>query len=380
MAVRYGYDNTGALATVTKDGVTWTNTYDSDGMRTKRTNGTNTYSYIYNGGSLSQMTVDGTVMNFAYDASGTPMAVTYGGATYYYATNIQGDVVAILNASGTAVVTYTYDAWGNILTATGTLASTLGTHNPLRYRGYVYDPETGLYYLQSRYYNPQMGRFICADSLVSTGQGLLGNNMFAYCGNNPVARIDASGYLYTDTFAVNMEDIGRKYIINQHDESVGTKRFGLFTVSHGGCGIVASYNALISLGNGKDFNDVLSYYNSNISETIGWGATGLIPFHIVNYFEELGYAVITTDDLDFINILSARADACILYYEFYATYDLGLFSIDAYGAHFVEYSKNQKGYMARNTSENGGNYMFNSPSHYGLAGDRYTVQGIFIYK
>ena len=135
MAVRYGYDNTGALATVTKDGVTWTNTYDADGMRLKRTNGTNTYSYIYNGGSLSQMTVDGTVMNFAYDASGTPMAVTYGGATYYYATNIQGDVIAILNASGTAVVTYTYDAWGNILTTTGTLASTLGQLNPLRYRG-----------------------------------------------------------------------------------------------------------------------------------------------------------------------------------------------------------------------------------------------------
>ena len=195
MAVRYGYDNTGALATVTKDGVTRTITYDADGMRMNRTNGTNTYSYIYNGGSLSQMTVDGTVMNFAYDASGTPMALTYGGATYYYATNIQGDVVAILNASGTAVVTYTYDAWGNILTTTGTLASTLGVHNPLRYRGYVYDPETGLYYLQSRYYDPQMGRFISPDALVSTGQGILGNNMFAYCLNNPVNMYDASGNL-----------------------------------------------------------------------------------------------------------------------------------------------------------------------------------------
>ena len=139
------------------------------------------------------MKIGSTVLNFAYDASGTPMAVTYGGATYYYATNIKGDVVAILNASGTAVVTYTYDAWGNILTTTGTLASTLGTHNPLRYRGYVYDPETGLYYLQSRYYNPTLGRFICADSLVSTGQGVLGNNMFAYCLNNPVTFEDDSG-------------------------------------------------------------------------------------------------------------------------------------------------------------------------------------------
>ena len=191
----YTWRNGRELATVTKGGVTWTNTYNADGIRTKRTNGTNTYSYIYNGGRLSQMTVDGTVMNFAYDASGTPMAVTYGGATYYYATNIQGDVVAILNASGTAVVTYTYDAWGNILTTTGTLASTLGTHNPLRYRGYVYDQETGLYYLQSRYYNPEMGRFLSADSLVSTGQGILGNNMFAYCLNNPVCHADPSGHM-----------------------------------------------------------------------------------------------------------------------------------------------------------------------------------------
>ena len=206
----YTWRNGRELATVTKGGVTWTNTYNADGLRLKRTNGTNTYSYIYNGGSLSQMTVDGTVMNFAYDASGTPMAVTYGGATYYYATNLQGDVVAILNASGTAVVTYTYDAWGNILTTTGTLASTLGTHNPLRYRGYVYDHETGLYYLQSRYYNPEMGRFICADSLVSTGQGVLGNNMFAYCLNNPVNLVDSSGTISEpakkkNTYAIQMD-------------------------------------------------------------------------------------------------------------------------------------------------------------------------------
>ena len=141
------------------------------------------------------------------------MAVTYGGATYYYATNIQGDVVAILNASGTAVVTYTYDAWGNILTTTGTLSSTLGTHNPLRYRGYVYDQETGLYYLQSRYYNPEMGRFICADSLVSTGQGILGNNMFAYCLNNPVNYSDPFGNVGSSNhFYVTIES-GKKLLV-----------------------------------------------------------------------------------------------------------------------------------------------------------------------
>jgi RHS repeat-associated protein len=95
---------------------------------------------------------------------------------------------------GDPVVSYTYDAWGNILSTTGSLATTLGTWNPLRYRGYVYDPETGLYYLQSRYYNPTWGRFLNADVFISTGQGILGNNMFAYCGNNPVKNVDHLGY------------------------------------------------------------------------------------------------------------------------------------------------------------------------------------------
>jgi len=90
-------------------------------------------------------------------------------------------------------VEYTYDAWGKILTITGSMASTLGVLNPLRYRGYIYDTELGLYYLQSRYYNPAIGRFLNADSYASTGQGILGNNMFAYCNNSPVVFYDNAG-------------------------------------------------------------------------------------------------------------------------------------------------------------------------------------------
>ena len=181
------------MATITKDGATWTNTYNQDGMRIRRTNGTVTYGYVYNGSQLSQMTVGSNTLNFSYDANGIPMSVSYNGTTYYYATNLQGDVTAILNASGSPVVSYTYDAWGKPLTVTGSLATTLGTHNPLRYRGYVYDTETELYYLQSRYYNPNTGRFLNADAFTSTGQGFTGNNMFVYCGNNPVVREDSEG-------------------------------------------------------------------------------------------------------------------------------------------------------------------------------------------
>ena len=162
-----------------------------------------TYVYTYNGGQLTQMIADDDTLIFAYDGAGKPMAVTWNGTTYLYLTNIQGDVIAILDTEGNIVVQYTYDAWGNILTTTGTLAESLGVINPLTYRGYVYDQETGLYYLQSRYYNPTIGRFINADALVSTGQGLLGNNMFAYCGNNPTNCFDSSGTICCTLFGDN---------------------------------------------------------------------------------------------------------------------------------------------------------------------------------
>jgi RHS repeat-associated protein len=103
-------------------------------------------------------------------------------------------VTGIFDEDGNPVVTYNWDnAWGYNPIPEGVMASTLGTLNPLRYRSYVYDEETELYYLQSRYYNPEICRFINADNYPTTGQGLTGNNMFAYCGNNPVIRTDAQG-------------------------------------------------------------------------------------------------------------------------------------------------------------------------------------------
>jgi len=142
------------------------------------------------------MTPNGIGLHFYYDATDRPFSVIYGGATYYYVTNLQGDVVAILDSTGAAVVEYTYDAWGRPLSKVDNTSFDLGDLNPLRYRGYVYDHETGLYYLQSRYYNPEWGRFISADNiLLSPGGDVLGNNLFAYCLNNPVMGYDPSGCL-----------------------------------------------------------------------------------------------------------------------------------------------------------------------------------------
>ena len=113
--------------------------------------------------------------------------------------NPQGDVIGLFNDNLDVVVEYAYDSWGNVLSITGSHASTLGQDNPFRYRGYYYDSETGMYYLNSRYYHPEIGRFINADGYVQTGQGLLDKNMFAYCGNNPILFRDPSGCCYEIT-------------------------------------------------------------------------------------------------------------------------------------------------------------------------------------
>ena len=121
---------------------------------------------------------------------------------YLFAKNLQGDVVAmyfITTEPPKLIATYEYDEWGKVTAvrdATGAILTSpahLANRNPFRYRGYHYDTETGFYYLQSRYYDPAISRFINADSYGSTGQGFLGTNMFAYCQNNPLTYSDPTG-------------------------------------------------------------------------------------------------------------------------------------------------------------------------------------------
>ena len=157
-----------------------------------------THEYLTLNGKVARETIRTNntltaVLDFIYDESGKPFALKYStdGATfdtYYYVLNLQGDVVKLIQANGHIVAQYTYDAWGNV-SSSGRLAEI----NPLRYRGYYYDSETGFYYLQSRYYDPANRRFINADSYQSTGQGFIGTNMFAYCNNSPILFVDHDG-------------------------------------------------------------------------------------------------------------------------------------------------------------------------------------------
>ncbi|MBR5323078.1 MAG: hypothetical protein IKU48_05995 [Clostridia bacterium] len=185
------------LTGVTKGSNTISYTYDSNGLRTSKTvNGTTT-EYYWLDGTLYAEKTGNRYIYFHYDDNGIAYGFTVvNGSTstdYYYIHNLQGDVIGIVDNDGTKVVEYTYNEWGKILTITGSLATTIGTLNPFRYRGYYYDAETGFYYVSSRYYDPEIGRWINADGFVSTGQGLLSNNMYSYCLNNPINYGDVLG-------------------------------------------------------------------------------------------------------------------------------------------------------------------------------------------
>ena len=175
------------LASMVKNGTNAQFTYDHNGMRIRKIVNGVTTNYTLNGKNVVHMTQGSHDLHFFYDAQGKPGMVTYNDVDYFYVYNLQGDVVALIDANGTQVVEYGYDAWGYPISKTGSLAATIGTLNPFRYRGYVYDEETGLYYLQNRYYSPNWKRFINVD------QSLNEKNLFVYCLGSPIIRRDIDG-------------------------------------------------------------------------------------------------------------------------------------------------------------------------------------------
>ena len=210
------------LASVTTGGVQYNYNYNGDGIRTSKVIGSKVITYRLAGDKIVEMTqVEGNTpysYTFLYDENGNPYSVTktdtvHGwGSTYYYVLDLQGDVIKILDTNNNAVVNYTYDAWGKIVSIrdqNGNLITNqynIGRTNPFRYRGYVYDEETGFYYCQSRYYDPSVRRWINLDGFVSTGTGFIGYNMYAYCNNNPVGYYDPTGKVITEWDKVHLSE------------------------------------------------------------------------------------------------------------------------------------------------------------------------------
>ena len=201
----YTWQNGRQLQKMQKAGVTAEFVYNADGLRVQKTvNGVAT-KYTLHGKNVVHMTSGTDELHFFYDAQNRPAVAVYNGTAYAYVKSLQGDIVAILDENGNTVVSYGYDAWGAPLWCTGELAETLGKVQPFRYRGYVFDEETGFYYVSSRYYDPEIGRFISPDTtdvLTATPMGLTDKNLYAYCDNNPVVRVDHGGQFWETVFDV----------------------------------------------------------------------------------------------------------------------------------------------------------------------------------
>ena len=169
------WQNGRQLATLSQGENSISYKYDSNSVRTsKNVNGVD-HTYTYLNGKLMYETRGNNSFYYSYDANGTLYSVNYTLAdnaeiqTYYYTHNAQGDIIGIYDSTGTLFAKYTYGDWGNVLSVTDANGTTItdsnhiATLNPFRYRSYVYDEETDLYYLQSRYYDPFIGRFLNAD-------------------------------------------------------------------------------------------------------------------------------------------------------------------------------------------------------------------------
>jgi len=178
------------------DDVTYT--YDYQGVRMTKTADNVTHNYLTDDGKLIEERFGENTLKYYYGAQGI-LGFDYNGTKYFYVKNMLGDVIALVDASGIVVARYAYDAWGNhkVFNPDGTentSASFIGNVNPIRYRGYYFDEETGLYYLKTRYYDPQVGRFISPDSIEYLApSSVSGLNLYAYCNNNPVMYTDESG-------------------------------------------------------------------------------------------------------------------------------------------------------------------------------------------
>ena len=235
--------------------------------------------------------------------------------------------------------------------------------------------------MQSRYYDPETGRFINADNQLASEE-LLGNNLFAYCGNSPVIFCDPSGHArraldltigagILPTEPEPEPNPEPPYIKDQKVSGIGDLSLGLATIGHGGCGVVAAYNALISMGVDCSFEEVLAFFNKNPHLLNAVGIAGMMPHAVITYFLDKGYDVSVTATPAAMDMQSAQADACILWYVYQGD-GIGI------GGHFVAYHPSNNEYLAYNIA--GGVDTFSEHVKFVQSHDRLYTLGIYIYK
>ncbi len=245
--------------------------YDVFGLRNQKTAGGETTNYVYENGKLLRQTTGSEVMTFIYGSEGI-IGFRLGTVKYLYRKNIFGDVEEIYDESGTLVGKYSYTAFGECEIETD--VNGIATKNPIRYRGYYYDVETGLYYLKTRYYDPETGRFITIDDISYLAPDTInGLNLYAYCGNNPVMRVDLSGCSW-DGFFDFLRTAGKALI------ATGVM-FALIpgTRAIAGVPIIFGFSFLVA-------NDIYQIASGNIQPKYVYDETGnIVGVEIVNSYK-----------------------------------------------------------------------------------------------
>ena len=321
-----GYDALGNPSSYKGKTLTWTRgrmlascgsdsyLYDMDGVRQEKTVNGVTHTYYTDGTKIIAEKVGDKVFEYYYDAQGI-IGFKYDGNVYYYKKNLQGDIDRIYDANKNLVAEYKYDAWGNHriysgegldITENATYNNSVAKVNPFRYRGYYYDAETGLYYLNSRYYDPSIGRFINADDIsYIQPTDINGLNLYAYCGNNPVMYTDPNGNFVLSLTAliligfgvsaaisagasiisqgidkgwdnINWWQVGLDGLIGGISGALSMTGLNVFALA----GINAGLSFIGSVGgnllNGADFGDKNTWIDIGISTGIGFvvGLTG----------------------------------------------------------------------------------------------------------
>ena len=328
-------------------------TYNANGIRTSKTVNCIVHTFVLDGTKILKESWNGNTIIPMYDNEDAVCGIQYNGEPYYFFKNLQGDIIAITDKDAKVVAKYSYDAWGVCTISQDVSDCGIANVNPFRYRGYYYDSEIGLYYLQSRYYNPTVGRFVNADEAgyLLTEEGIAFANLLAYCVNEPIGRIDKYGN-------------ASGYIDDQNDPSWKRVAVGFWgNVKDNGCGAIAIYNVLRSYSSNITINTVLSnlrwMYGSVIYNNIG--LIGISPVSVTNYLRRKFWFLCKASSITFLWGIKAELSGAVIVLYQHRGWNSSF--------HYVAGIKTGSGY--------GGSFRFYNDRYYK---DRYGVKSISIWK